>query len=175
MSLRRKSSCRSTRQHTLNQIAEVLSSLKHDPSEADLRLWREYGIDEQYLPKEGETVGVRYHLTSAEPRTWTLVDEQGNRFRRQHQGRELLIEAVMNAYREATGQELLDRPYSVSSKAYLTVIPRHRTGAGETNLPFYGCVDIGDPHCDLKYLALLAGDTVIVSRREPKATMSSLP
>jgi hypothetical protein len=158
-------------QPMLSEIARRLSSLGKEFDQATLDDWLTGEVDEQFLAGDADASGLRYHLTAVGERTWDLVDEAGRRHTHRHRGRELLIEAVNEGYRTLTGHELLAGATGLRAAAFLTVIPR---GTSHVR-PFYGRVDSGDPHCQLRGLSLEPGDTVIVSRNTPRELTASLP
>lgn len=161
-------------QPTLAEIGRRLSSLSKEFDQAALDDWLSGEIDEQFIADDTDASGLRYHLTLVGERTWTLVDETGRRHSYRHRGRELLIEAAIDGYRALFGRELLEGATGPRSQAFLTVIPRS-TGVDPTSRPFFGRMDSGDPHCQLRGLSLEPGDTVMVSRTTPHSTTASLP
>ncbi|QDU52984.1 hypothetical protein Pan110_53660 [Gimesia panareensis] len=163
---------------SLSEISDILSSLSMVQTGSAFKRptsWNLLGINEQFLSDHSSTAGVRYSLRLADSRTWMLVNEKGAHKVFGLHGRKLLVESLLNSYREMTGRELLESPHNKNSVAYLTVLPSSFSSHENSQAPFYGRIDSGDLYSELKYISLLPGDTVFVSRTPPQVSFDSLP
>lgn len=156
-------------QTSLQTLAACLSEgayfrfpdVKGQYGEANRRCW-EAGVSPHFGPssQSAPISGLIYSMTVA-PRSWWLVDEQGNRFENPLRDGDTISDAVLRERHRVTGHRLFN---SFNSHAYLVVVPR-KTVASEVEPPFY--LRIGKGAQPNSY-RILPGDTVYVTRFVPK-------
>jgi hypothetical protein len=129
--------------------------------QANQRCW-EAGVSPHFgtPPQKGVVVGLIYSLAVA-PRSWYLVDEKGNRFEIDLRHGDTIPDAVLRERQRLSGRRLFN---AFNDHAYLVVVPREII-ASDREAPFY--LRVGE-HAQSESYRLLPGDTVYVTRSEPK-------
>lgn len=162
-------------QPTLALVAWCLSATA--PGSSQRRDCLDLGITQAFANDQSGQIAiehVRYRLEPG-PRTWTIVDEQGNRATIPYRYGATIFSAVTDAYRTLDGRDLVG---GIWNRAFITVIPQSTTIDREQEAPFYGNVVLenGAVASNIDRLLLMPGDTVHISRLEPgPPTRSSNP
>lgn len=129
--------------------------------QANRRCW-EAGVSRQFgTPPQLDAVRGLVYSLSVVPRSWWLVDEQGNRFEIVLRHSDTIPDAVLRERQRLTGRRLFS---TFSNHAYLVVVPR-KTIASEVEPPFYLRVGKG---AQAESYRVMPGDTVYVTYLTPK-------
>ena len=142
-----------------------LSTNKQTPSmKARFAACEKLGIDERYRPADEQLLNS--WSLEIENQVAALIVEDGRRFTLPVGDGATLVPAVRQAYKQATGRELLRGSSGSRSVVYLTVQPRAGT-CRQHAAPFFIRIEKASDDQQAP-IRLFRGDTVHVSRRQPR-------
>lgn len=154
--------------HSPSLVGEIDKCLANDVEDAyfaDVRPNR--GVPQGVPPPPplgSNNYRVRYQIEVEQH--WTLVSEAERRSERIFFPGETLRRGISQGLRELGGEDFPEGMLRQEGKSFVVVIPRKELGEGE-NSPFWIRLRRRDLH-ELDTILIAPGDTIYVTRREPK-------